>query len=200
MTQGSAAPHLLLSHADQAADSGRDRRAPPQAPPRCQPLHRRAPRLRPDRAHRLLGDDAQTQEGAGHGEPEGKDAALEGSQQGEGVEPRGPGVRKRLQPDEWKGGEHQSGCEGAPDGIILPGGGSERRRWNFERHFPWIHRELALHPCPCGQLCPCRLYHARPFSNVHQRLFSLLKERQLHMTQASFKSGQVLKTLLFEIY
>ena len=107
LIQGSAAPHLFLAHPDQATDSRRDCRAPTQAPPRCQPLYRRASRLRPDRAHRLLGDDAQTQEGAGHGEPEGKDAALEGDQQqGEGVEPRGPGVRQRLQPDEREGGEH----------------------------------------------------------------------------------------------
>merc|ERR1719239_898039 len=107
ISDGSAATHLLLSHSDQTSNGCRDRGTPPQAPKSCQPVHRRAPRLRPDRAYRLLGDDAQAQEGPGHGEPEGKDAALEGGQQqGKGVEPRGPGVRQRLQPDEWEGGEH----------------------------------------------------------------------------------------------
>ena len=102
-------------------------------------MHRRAARLGPDRADRLVGDDAEAEEGDGHDEPEGEDAALE-DEALKGVEPRGPGVRQRLQPDEREGGEHQSGCEGAPhDGVILPGGGAERRRWNVKCHLPRLH-------------------------------------------------------------
>ena len=83
-------------------------------------MHRRAARLRADRAHRLVGDDAEAEEGDGHDEPEGEDAALE-DEAFEGVEPRGPGVRQRVQSDEREGREPESRSEGASYGVLLSG-------------------------------------------------------------------------------
>ena len=83
-------------------------------------MHRRAARLGPDRADRLVGDDAEAEEGDGHDEPEGEDAALE-DEAFEGVEPRGPGVRQRVQSDEREGREPESRGAGASYGVLLSG-------------------------------------------------------------------------------
>ena len=83
-------------------------------------MHRRAARLRADRAHRLVGDDAEAEEGDGRDEPEGEDAALE-DEACEGVEPRGPGVRQRVQSDEREGREPESRGAGASNGVLLSG-------------------------------------------------------------------------------
>ena len=115
-------------------------------------MHRRAARLGPDRADRLVGDDAEAEEGDGHDEPEGEDAALE-DEAFEGVEPRGPGVWQRVQSDEREGREPESWGAGASYGVLLSGNlylvlppGLTKRQ--FDSPFKCLYDMFQLPPCP----------------------------------------------------